>query len=1158
MRRRLDRLVYNNDTNTLEIAPGENKSPLSFFNDDFCEEQAFPFLFPNGKFGYKVQRSIPLSPVKYFNQRLLNFSQRFSSCTDYIFFAQYVMLQLNIYNQMNIAVSKVKGSINAGQLNNNFKETLRGLVCEDKGYSFLKAIKGSAAYWKTLLYDVLAMVKQKGLPTFFYSLSCADLRWSELINIIIKLGRIDITDEEMNYFKKCELLNQNPVLTARHFQFRIETFFKEIVLHKNGLFGGDVENYVIKVEFQARGSPHVHFFLWVKDTPLLTADTKEEYVKFVDSFIRTDLPNENTELELFNLVNQYQIHSHSNTCRKYKNIPCRFHFGRFFTDRTICSEPLSKEINGTDSEIIIDSCRKILSKVKKFIDKFLNPHKPNSKSNMSVIEILNELEITEEDYYKALSISLDDDFKIHLRRPPNSCFVNNYNEISLRAWVANIDIQPVFNYYKAVSYMCSYFSKSETESSLAMKKAVEESRDLEFKDRMKKIAIAFLSHRQCSVQEAAYQLLPELWLRKTFPVVTFANTNLPEKRFKMCKSQKELQGLPDDSVEVLKKNNLDRYMERPDATFKKGKYAVLEEFCYAQFLSYYYLDTKPLPENKNDCQPEVLEDDDPEKPLLYPKLIPLMFSTDKMRCRNVKKILRYHTPNPAVNAEAYAHHLLMLFYPFRKESELLCEENMTYVSKLNNKEVLDVVNRNKVIFEPWGELVESSLRKFVFQPRTDQFAEQENDDVQDELLHNTEQDNNMEESVVDFEIETQSVRVSNMTPAIHIMTDDMINSLIRSLNEKQREVFNAVNSWARKTITNYSVDEAVGIEPLQLFITGGAGTGKSHLIKTIDASLNKTLNYKSENLGTIKVLKLAPTGVAASNIDGNTIHSSLGIPVNCQTMQIPKLSNKKRSELRLKYEDLKVIIIDEISMVSNKLFLHVHQRLLDIFGYTNNFDKPFAGLTILVVGDFYQLPPVLQRPVFTDYYDELFNIYHLWKVFKMCELTEVMRQKGDTRLIDLLNNIRVGRLTENDKELLKSRFIETDNEFFPTDAVHIFAENEPARLHNNLMQERIEKPSFTLDATDHVPDRVPDHIYNRILGQRQSQTGGLASKLTVKVGAKVMLTYNVDTCDKLTNGQIGTIVHIKMENGMAKTIYVRFDKPEVGLNKKLGDDIAAQ
>ena len=183
---------------------------------------------------------------------------------------------------------------------------------------------------------------------------------------------------------------------------------------------------------------------------------------------------------------------------------------------------------------------------------------------------------------------------------------------------------------------------------------------------------------------------------------------------------------------------------------------------------------------------------------------------------------------------------------------------------------------------------------------------------------------------------------------MHIMVDDDINSLIRSLNDKQRDVFNAVNSWARKTIINFSVEDPIEIEPLKLFVTGGAGTGKSHLFKTIYASLNKTLNYKSQNLDTLKVLRLAPTGVSASNIDGHTIHSSLGIPVNCHALQIPKLFNKRRSLLRLKYENLKVIIIDEISMVSNKLLLHMHQRLLDIFGYANSYDKPFAGLTIFL------------------------------------------------------------------------------------------------------------------------------------------------------------------------------------------------------------------
>ena len=132
------------------------------------------------------------------------------------------MQQINLFNQINIATCEVKGSINAGQLNNNLKETMRTLICEDNGYMFMKSGK---AYWKIFLHDVLAMVKQKGLPTFFQTLSCADLRWDELLLIISKLNKIDIQEQEMNYFKKCELLNQNPVLISRHFQFRVETFF---------------------------------------------------------------------------------------------------------------------------------------------------------------------------------------------------------------------------------------------------------------------------------------------------------------------------------------------------------------------------------------------------------------------------------------------------------------------------------------------------------------------------------------------------------------------------------------------------------------------------------------------------------------------------------------------------------------------------------------------------------------------------------------------------------------------------------------------------------------------------------------------------------------------------------------------------------------------
>ena len=78
-------------------------------------------------------------------------------------------------------------------------------------------------------------------------------------------------------------------------------------------------------------------------------------------------------------------------------------------------------------------------------------------------------------------------------------------------------------------------------------------------------------------------------------------------------------------------------------------------------------------------------------------------------------------------------------------------------------------------------------------------------------------------------------------------------------------------------------------------------------------------------------------------------------------MHVPKLSDKKKCELRIKFEELKMIIIDEISMISNKLMLYIHQRLVDIFGYSENNSVPFAGITMIFVGDLYQLPTTMMK-----------------------------------------------------------------------------------------------------------------------------------------------------------------------------------------------------
>lgn len=167
-------------------------------------------------------------------------------------------------------------------------------------------------------------------------------------------------------------------------------------------------------------------------------------------------------------------------------------------------------------QAVLQKREAILSTVKEYIDTYLNPHKRNiidpSKENFEVVpcisEILKSLELYEADYCNALSISSDSDFQIHLKRLPNSCFVNNYFDEGLRSWKANIDIQPVFNHYKAVTYMCSYFSKAEDETSQAMKQAAKQTSQCNKShfEQMKAIARAYVTKRECSVQEAVYLL----------------------------------------------------------------------------------------------------------------------------------------------------------------------------------------------------------------------------------------------------------------------------------------------------------------------------------------------------------------------------------------------------------------------------------------------------------------------------------------------------------------------------------------------------------------------------------------------------------------------------------------------------------------------------
>ena len=204
----------------------------------------------------------------------------------------------------------------------------------------------------------------------------------------------------------------------------------------------------------------------------------------------------------------FQVHRHSETCRRYRNDKCRFNFGKCFTDRTIVAEPLPDDMPEEMKNQVLKNRCDLSSKVKRYIDTEINPSKNNfydsTRSDYEVVktieEILSLLEISKEDYEAALSISEDSDYQLYLKRPPNSCFVNNYFTDGLLAWEAKKDIQLVLNHYKAVAYMCAYLSKSEDECSQARSQALKEAFEdkLDNYQQLKSVAQTYVNKRECN------------------------------------------------------------------------------------------------------------------------------------------------------------------------------------------------------------------------------------------------------------------------------------------------------------------------------------------------------------------------------------------------------------------------------------------------------------------------------------------------------------------------------------------------------------------------------------------------------------------------------------------------------------------------------------
>ena len=186
---------------------------------------------------------------------------------------------------------------------------------------------------------------------------------------------------------------------------------------------------------------------------------------------------------------------------------------------------------------------------------------------------------------------------------------------------------------------------------------------------------------------------------------------------------------------------------------------------------------------------------------------------------------------------------------------------------------------------------------------------------------------------------------------------------------------------------------------LYAILTGSAGVGKSVVVRPLFQGLHIHLCSKeAEDPDDIRILLCAPTGKAAYNINGVTLHNAFHIQPNMGSNQT--LSFDVLNTLRMKYRNLTVIMIDEISMVGNEMFSLLESRLKKI----KENKQAFGGVSVIVIGDLLQLKPVCGNWIFNDLDKGIACLApNLWKeLLCMHELTEIMRQKDDLQFAQLL------------------------------------------------------------------------------------------------------------------------------------------------------------
>ena len=329
-----------------------------------------------------------------------------------------------------------------------------------------------------------------------------------------------------------------------------------------------------------------------------------------------------------------------------------------------------------------------------------------------------------------------------------------------------------------------------------------------------------------------------------------------------------------------------------------------------------------------------------------------------------------------------------------------------------------------------------------------------------------------------------------------------------------------------------------------LFITGGAGVGKSYLLHQLKQELKEKLHVTST------------TGISALNVGGQTLHSWACIGIANKRVDTVIAYIRENQTLKKILTDCEIVAIDEISMLDDYTFDYIDNVLKGVRG--NN--RPFGGIQVLIFGDFFQLPPVKMQQNNRHYC----FMSQTWKELDLYPvILKTVKRQSDKAMATALNHLRIGKIREEDIQLFQQREV-PPAKALPENVLQIFGANKDADALNLMKLHALSAKSFYYQSQDNF------HRYSGADDRKSTidiTRGGIISLsetekkiwdefdrdcrapqlLELRLGCRVMLLSNIDLKGRLVNGTCGTVT--KLEENNIEVLFDGHSRPRAVLKE---------